>query len=174
MNTRQEKVLKTLQELGGQATTYEIASKLGWSPITVSQILLHIENVKYLDKNVIPKTWQIKPNLTKIKHGSFSEESIFDIIQNKYLGAPNGYLELLTVNNSPTGKCNFIVHKAINYGQEGHFAELNSLEDAVEIFELARSINHIGWNKSPKIINFVIYGENESPWFYSQTEDFSK
>lgn len=174
MNIRQEKVFKTLQELGGKATTYEIANKLGWTPIKISQILLHIENVEYLDKNVIPKTWQIKPKLTKIKHGSYSEESIFDITSNEYLGAPTGYLELLTINNSPTGKCNFIVHKAINYGLEGCFAELNSLEDAKEILELARSTNHIGWNKSPKIINFVIYGKNESPWFYSKTENIPK
>lgn len=109
-----------------------------------------------------------------IKHACYSQETLFDVVQNDYIGSPTGYLEILTINDPPIGKHQFIVHNAINYAQEGRFVELNSLEEAIKIFEMARSCIYPNWYKSPEIITCSFYNDSETPWFYSKTKDFSE
>ena len=110
----------------------------------------------------------------KIKHACYSQETLFDVVQNDYIGSPTGYLEILTIHDPPIGKHKFIVHNAINYAQEGRFVEFNNLSDAIKIFKMARSCICPNWYKSPEIITCSIYNDSQTPWFYSKIKNIQE
>ena len=110
--------------------------------------------------------------MTKLTHGSYSWEMIYDIEQHKYVGGEGGYCEMLEIKNPPEGKCGFVINM---YGQGGGYRvwEYPTLEDAMtawpDIFPPMRisalaitghCIRALDWS-----------GDGTAPWFYARAAE---
>lgn len=111
---------------------------------------------------------------TVLKHGSFSLQSRFNIIQHKYAGSEGGYVELLEILNPPFGYSHFYICN-ISHDFPSSFTECQSSESAMIAWHIYFSNNYLRLERAlNEVCSFkfrLVMLKDLEPWFYADTDE---
>ncbi len=113
----------------------------------------------------IPTTGRIS-----VPHGGYGRYTRYDIVQHKYAGGGDGYIEALEIRNPPDGRCGYVIHEYHGCSGSGSvFYEFRKCEQAIAAWgkywgSPDRPDNLL---KCKGLIRRVVCNYAMDPWFYA-------